>query len=137
MPPYPAYLKHDVLREYVPGDHRHTFEKLARRHNIKGGKALAQKWYNQWNGTVASLERRPGSGRRALSAPQLVERLILKPIRRANRSDVAIEYPELKEAVEEKIGHPISIRTIQRQGHDAEDVKGKTTIPRTEQERML
>lgn len=130
-----SQVKHDILREYVAGDRSHNFEALAHRYNIKGGKSLIRKWYSQWDGTVASLDRRTGSGRIALLTPKQVNKLIVKPIRRANRSHVAISYPELKESLEENITHSISTRSIRHYGHDAGGIRGKATIPRTEQER--
>ena len=66
--------------------------------------------------------------------PQQVEQLIVKPIHRANRDHVAIDYPEVKQLMEAKIGHSISARSIRRYGHDIGGIQMSSTIPRTEQE---
>jgi len=134
MVSYPSHLKHTILKEYVVGDRAHSFAALAHKYNIKGGKKLIQTWYAQWDGTASSLERRKGSGRRALLTQKQINKLIVKPIRRANQSHVAIEYPELKEAIVQEIGHPISARSIRRYGHDSGGVRASITTPRTEQE---
>ena len=127
-------FKHEILMQYVAGDRAHSFAALAQKYNIKGGKQTVQIWHSRWDGTAASLEQRISSGRRALLTPQQVERLIVKPIRRANREHVAINYPEVKELVEQTIGHAISARSIRRYGHDVGGVQSSSTIPRTEQE---
>ena len=132
--PSPAHVKHEILSQYVAGDRSHSFARLAQRYNILGGSSLLAKWYSSWNGTAASLERQTGQGRMARITPQQVNKLILKPIRRANRSHVAIDYPELKEVIEEKVGHPMSVRSIRRYGRDMGGVTAHTTIPRTQQE---
>ena len=66
-----------------------------------------------------------------------MNKFIEKPIHRSNRAHVAIEYPELKASVEEKLGHRISLRTIQRYGLEEGEISSHTTIPRTEKERKF
>jgi transposase len=135
MVKYTPDFKHKVLRDYTPGTRGHSFSDLALRYGIRGGKPLISKWYRQWDGTASSLERHPGSGRRALLTKQQVQRYIVKPIRRANQSHVAIEYPDLKEDVELKTSHSISLRSIQRYGKTQGGITCNTTQARTEQER--
>ena len=118
------------------GDHGHSFDALARRFHIPGGRRAVSSWHRQWNGTPLSLERKPGSGRRALLTPTQVARLITKPIRRCNRNHVAVEYPQLLESMEQELGHPVSLRTLQRYGREEGKVHCESTIPRTPEERM-
>ena len=68
--------------------------------------------------------------------PAQVARLIVKPIRRCNRNHVAVEYPELKERVEQEVGHSVSVRTIQRYGREEGKVQDQTTIARAPMERI-
>jgi hypothetical protein len=81
------------------------------------------------------MERRTGSGRRVILTPQQVQQYIVRPIRRRNQAHMAIEYPELKEDIEQKVGHPVSVRTIQRHGREEGGITYDTTVARTEQER--
>jgi len=135
MTRYTPAFKHTVLRAYCAGNRSHSFRALARRFKVPGGKSTISAWYRLWDGTSHSLERRHGSGRKALLTRKQVERLIVKPIRRCNRNHVAVEYHDLQEAVEEKVGHLVSLRTIQRQGKEAGGIQFHSTIPRTPEER--
>jgi hypothetical protein len=135
MVKYTPAFKHQVLKEYAAGTRGHTFNDLASRYGIRGGKPLLSKWYKQWDGTESSMERHPGSGRRVLLTQRQVRRYIVKPIRRANKAHVAIDYPELKEGIEEKIGQTISLRSIQRYGKEQGGITSETTVAKTEQER--
>jgi len=69
--------------------------------------------------------------------PKQVERLIVKPIRRCNRNHVAVEYHELKDSVEQEVGHSVSLRTVQRYGLKEEKIHDESTIPRTDVERKF
>ena len=129
-------FKHDILKQYTAGDRHHSFRALARRYSIPGGKSVIESWFHQWNGSPHSLERRRGTGRRALLTPKQVERLLVKPIRRCNRNHLAVEYPELREAVEHEVGHSVSLRTIQRYGKEKGGIHDQSTIPRTPEECM-
>ena len=95
---------------------------------------MIRKWYQRWNRTPQSLQRVEGSGKRALLTHEQVNKLIVKPNRRSNRAHVAIEYLELKASIEKKLGHAISLRTIQRYGLEAGKLYSHTTIARTEKE---
>ena len=137
MAKYTPQFKHEVLQQYTAGNRSHSFEALARRYKIRGGKSLIRKWYKRWNRTPQSLQGAEGSGRRGLLTPEQVKKFIKKPIRRSNRAHVTIEYPELKASVEEKLVHTISLRTIQRYGLEEGKISSHTTIPRTEKERKF
>ena len=137
MVKYTANFKHTVLLEYCPGIRGHSFRDLAHRFKVRGGHKAILGWHRQWKGTPSSLERKKGSGRRALLTPKQVERLITKPIRRCNQNHVAVEYHELREAVEHEIGHSVSVRTLQRYGKERTDIHCESTIPRTEKECTL
>ena len=112
-----------------------SFAALARHFNISGGRKVVRDWFRRWDGTPLSLERKEGSGRRALLTPSQVNKLITKPIRRCNQNHTAVEYPELWKSVQQELGPDISLRTIQRYGKKQEGIRNKTTIPRTSAER--
>lgn len=69
---YTPYLKHHILTQYQPYSHTHNFRCLAVQYNIKGGESTIRNWYQQWDGTEASLNRKRVSGRpRILSSTQV------------------------------------------------------------------
>jgi len=130
----PAF-KHRILKEYCAGNRCSSFRSLARRFGISGGESVVRSWFRHWDGTPSSLKRKAGSGRRATLTPTQVERYIVKPIRRCNKNHVAVEYHDLQEVVEQKAGHSVSVRTIQRRGKEGSGIQFHSTIPRTPQER--
>ena len=71
-----------------------------------------------WDGTAASLQRQPVSGRPRSPTPEEVQRYVITPIRRKNRAHVPILYSELQPAVEEQTGKKVSARTIRRYGKE-------------------
>lgn len=125
MQHFSAEAKHHILLEYAPSDTTHTFAALANRHAIAGGKRTVQRWHQRWDGTPASLQRKPGTGRaRALSAAQ-VRRHIAGPIRNSNRAARAVRYTELLPQVQAATGAQLSLRTLQRYGK--EEAGGRST----------
>jgi hypothetical protein len=124
-------LKHEILKEYLPHSRDNSFESLAGRHNIKGGKRTIQRWYTRWDGTPSSLRQRAGAGRhRLLSAAQIRDTIAL-PIRNRNRSHHAIHYTELLPTVRDKSGTSVSLRTIRRYGKEIIRARDKSTRSRT------
>lgn len=127
-------LKQHILQQY----RRHTrgagFGALARRYHVRGGKQTVQQWYARWDGTAASLQRKPGSGHpRALTAAD-ISRHIRAPILAANRRHEAVHYTDLLEGVRRKTGKRVSLRTIRRYGKEQLAVKDKHTKKRTHNE---
>ncbi|CAF4386552.1 unnamed protein product [Rotaria sp. Silwood2] len=60
---YTSTFKQKVLEEYRPGIYGSGFKLLAKRFKIKGGHHLIMCWYQQWDGTVQSLNAKPRTGR--------------------------------------------------------------------------
>jgi transposase len=110
--------KHEILLEYAPRSTTHSLAALAHRHAVTGGRRTIENWLARWNGTAASLQRQPVSGRPRSLTPEEVQRHIIAPIRRKNRAHVSILYPELQAAVEERTGKKVSARTIRRYGKE-------------------
>jgi transposase len=114
-------LKHEILKEYLPHSCDNSFQALAGRHNIKGGKRTIQRWYARWDGTPSSLRQRPGAGRhRLLSAAQVRDTIAL-PIRNRNRSHHAVHYTELLPTVRERTGTTVSSNnsTVWKRNHQS------------------
>jgi len=92
--------KHEILIEYSPRSTTHNFAALAHRHAVAGGGRTIRNWFARWDGSVASLQHAKGAGRpRSLTAEE-VQRHIIAPIRRKNRTHQPILYSELQPAVE-------------------------------------
>jgi transposase len=134
MPQLTPKQKHDILTLYSSNDSNYTFESLAHQYNIKGGKNVIWRWYQQWNGTPQSLERKKGSGRPTLLSSQQVNDYIRTPIRNKNRSFKPIHYTQLHSSIQQKTGKQISLRTVQRCGKEKLGVQQKRTKKRTAQE---
>jgi len=93
-----------MILEYRAGDVSRSFAALARRHGVKGGKKTVQRWYQQWNGSAGSLQRKAGTGKRPLLSTEQVKRHIATPIRHANRAHRSISYASLLPQVQWKKG---------------------------------
>jgi transposase-like protein len=135
MVKYTPLFKDQVLREYCPGNRGQSFRFLARRFGIKGGESVVRTWYHRWKGNPQSLERKPGSGGRYVLTPKEVEHYILRPLERRNQKHQPVHYTELKGPVERAVGHPVSVRAIQRRGKEEAGCRSHSTVPRTVQER--
>ena len=134
MPHLTAEAKHHILLEYTPRDTTHSFNALARRHGVKGGKRTLIRWHQRWDGTAASLEQHQRSGRPRTLTPAEVSRHIRAPVLAANRAHRAIHYPDIWRQVETKTGKKITLRTVQRTGKDTLAIKERTTRKRTQAE---
>jgi len=110
--------KHEILLEYSPRSSTHSLVALARRHAVKGGRRTLENWLERWDGTAASLQRRPVSGRPRSLTVEEVQRHIVTPIRRKNRTHQPVHYSELQPEVEEQTGKQVSSRTIRRYGKE-------------------
>ena len=135
MPQLTPKQKHDILTIYSQNKTKHSFESLAHRYNIKGGRNVIWRWYQQWDGTPQSFERKKGSGRHTKLTPQQIKDYIQIPIRNKNRSFKPIHYPQIHSSILQKTDNQLSLRTVQRYGKKKLGVQQKRTKKRTAQER--
>lgn len=134
MPHLSPEAKHHILLEYSPHDTTRSFTALARRHAIKGGAQVIRLWHRRWNGTPASLQEQPRSGRpRVLSRAQ-VQRHIATPIRAAHRAHRSIQYTDLLPRVRAAAGAEVSLRTVQHYGKQELKAKQQRGVKRTAEE---
>lgn len=134
MPQFSADAKHAILLEYQPRSRTHSFAALAARHGVVGGKRTVQRWFEQWDGTVRSLQHKKGAGRpRALSRAQ-VSRDVREPILAANRAHRAVHYTQLLPRAQQASRTNLSLRTLQRYGKQELGVKQKHGTKRTADE---
>src|SRR5689334_13400326 len=123
MKHFSATTKHHILLEYSPRSATNSFSALAARHGVKGGWRTIKSWFDQWDQTVESLQRKEGSGRPRIMNKQQVERHIAVPIRKANQSHKPISYPKVLEGIAQKTDLQPSLRTVQRYGEKDLDVR--------------
>jgi transposase len=108
--------KHSILLEYVPLSATHSFAALAVRHGVAGGRRTIENWYQRWDRTAASLQRKEGGGRPRVLNSREVQQHVRTPILRANRKHKAVHYPALLHPLQQKTGKEVSLRTVQRYG---------------------
>jgi hypothetical protein len=77
-------LKHHILTQYRSNDRDYSFQSLAIRYGIKGGKGTIQKWHQRWKGTPESLMNKQRSGRPRILTRTQVYRYISQPIIKKN-----------------------------------------------------
>jgi hypothetical protein len=129
-----ADAKHHILLEYRAHSTEHSFAALAQRHGVTGGADVVRHWHDRWDGTPASLQRKPGTGKaRILSAAQ-ISRHVRAPILAANRAHRAVHYSELLPAVRQKTDTEVSLRSLQRYGKEELGGQNKHSKKRTADE---
>lgn len=131
MGKYSPHLKHFILTLYSPKQRGHGFKSLAARFDIKGGGATVKRWYDRWNGTLASFHHRRGAGRPTILSRPQIKQHILAPIRKKNRKFISNNYIDIRNSIEQKTGTSISLRSIQRYGKHKEAIKKKRTKKKT------
>ena len=78
MPLYTPDFKQHVLQHYQACVVSSGFAALATRFAIRGGARTVHRWYHRWDGSMASLQRRPGGGRPRILSQQEVQRHIVR-----------------------------------------------------------
>jgi transposase len=123
--------KHNILTHYCAGVRGSGFAALARRFAVKGGAGVILRWHVRWDGTPASLQEQPRSGRpRTLSRAE-ISRHVRAPLLAANRAHRAVHYTTLLPAVRAKTGKELSLRTLRRYGKEQLGAKQKRSKKRT------
>jgi hypothetical protein len=134
MPHLSADVKHTILLEYSAHDTTRSFAALARRHSIHGGADVVRHWHDRWDGSPASLKRKPGSGKARILSRAEVSRHVRAPILAANRAHRAIHYTELLPRVQAATGKQLTLRTLQDYGKQQLRARDKHSKKRTRDE---
>jgi hypothetical protein len=124
---YSAHTKHNILREYKRGVHGCGFQALASKHHIQGGGSAVRYWYSQWDGTVASLDKRTTSHKRRKLNDNEVETHIRGYVQSMNEGGDQVIYKDVKENVEQETGQPIAYSTLARYGYKKAHISYKRT----------
>lgn len=131
---YHATFKHQVLLEYREGERGRGFHALAARFKIQGGGPLVQRWYQRWDGSAESLQRRPGSGRPRVLSAQRAKQTVHQEIEKKRRKHEAVAYVDILHTVREQSGTNIALRTVQKYGKKDFRVGHRHTVKRTKKE---
>jgi hypothetical protein len=95
---------------------------------------VVRRWFQQWDGSAASLQHKKVAGRPRILTRSEVQRHIAAPIRRKNRSSRQVRYTDLVESIREKTGKQVSSRTVQRIGMEQLGGRKKKGKKRTAKE---
>jgi hypothetical protein len=135
MKQFSADAKHHILLEYRAHSPTHSFAALAAAHGVEGGEQTVRKWHARWNGTAQSLEHKAGSGRPRVLSKTQVKLHVAAPIRNSNRAARVVRYSKLLPQVQANSGKNLSLRTLQRYGHDEAGARQTRGKKRTAEER--
>jgi transposase len=136
MPLLTPEFKQHVLQHYQEGVEGSGFNALAARFGMPGKGSTIRSWHSRWDGSIESLQRKPGGGRPRILSEQQVQRHIVQHIRRSNRLHKAVHYAPLRAQLIAATHKQPSLRTVQRYGHDVQ-VTQRRTKKRTAKERQL
>jgi transposase len=89
-----------------------------------------KRWFDRYDGTVASLQQKHRSGRPPILNKQQVNKLITKVVRSHNRLSSTIDYIKIANFIGQETNINISFRTIRRYGQNS-GIRYKKTIKRT------
>jgi transposase len=135
MPLFTQQLKHHILQQYQSRVRGHGFGALAQQYGVRGGKEVVREWYRRWDGTPLSLEEKARSGRPRILSSAQVKRHVAAAIRNRNRSARPVRYTELLPQVQAATDREMSLRTLQRYGHDEAGGRKTRGKKRTAEER--
>jgi hypothetical protein len=110
--------KHGILTHLAARREGETLKQILALHAVVASRQAVAQWRQQWDGTIASLQRNGGSGRPHALTPAEVQHHIAAPIRRLNRAARQVRYTKIAEQVREKTMKSVSDRTVQRVGKE-------------------
>jgi len=131
---YSSDYKVRVVLYYIDHLPSTSFNAVAKLFKIPGGHKTVKRWYDQYNGSVSSLQSKPRSGRPPILTRRQIKKYILDPVIEANREPYPIHYDQIISQIKEKTNNDISIQTVRRYGHNSSGIKKRTPIPRTRQQ---
>lgn len=123
---YDAPFKQRVLEEYKPGVRGCGFEALAARFKVKNAQSISD-WHRVWDGSVESLERKKGSGRKRKLTDKESKAHIKDFVDNANREGKVVTYADVHTEVKEKTGKDVSLSTVRRIGRKDHGLSFKST----------
>jgi hypothetical protein len=124
---YSANTKHSILLEYKAGVRGWGFHALANKHHVRGGSTTVKYWYDRWDGTPESLEKRTTSNKRRKLNEEEVKQHIRGYVEEQNQESEPVGYHQVQQHVQQETKQHIPITTIKRYGHDDAKLSYKRT----------
>ena len=91
---YTPAFKQQVFTQYQPHTRGKGFRALAKKYAIPN-KTTIQSWYQQWDGTPASLQVNTSSGRKRTLTQAEAHALIVDPVHKAIKKKQKIHYTDI------------------------------------------
>ncbi|CAF4455191.1 unnamed protein product, partial [Rotaria sp. Silwood2] len=113
-----AVFKHNVLQEYRSDVFGSGFKSLAKRFKIKGAHKLIMHWYQKWDGTFESLNRKSKDVRPRTMTPNQVKHYLLDFVTLINSQHKPVNYKIVQSHIEDSLGKKVPLRDIQRYGKE-------------------
>lgn len=127
MGKYSPNFKQNILTQYAPNQHQNGFHSLATRYKIPGGASTIKRWYDRWNGSIESLNRKASSGRKPILNTQQIKQYIGNIVKKKNQNHQHINYYTIQQQIKQKTNKSISLRTVQRYGKEKLGIKKRRT----------
>lgn len=115
-----------VISEYQPGVRGHGFAAVAERFGVEH-KSVVRKWVSQYNGTKESLTKQTRPNNKRKMTLEESEEHINKFVAKKNKAGEAVDYGMVKKEVKEQLDKDVSLRTLQRYGHEDHGLTYKRT----------
>ena len=104
LPPYyDPLFKQRVIEYYLKNRSNVSLRFVSDIFQIKGGHKTVKRWFDRYDGTIASLQQRPRSGRPPILNQRQVGQLIVDTVRSHNRLAHVVHYPEIARCINQKI----------------------------------
>jgi hypothetical protein len=126
--------KHGILTHYAARREGETLKQILALHAVAATPRAVWQWRQQWDGTIASLQRKPVPGRPRILTPAEVRRHVAAPIRNANRAAREVRYTKLLPQVQDATGKSMSVQTLRRYGRKELQAKQHAGKKRTAEE---
>jgi hypothetical protein len=127
--------KHDILIHLQHRSKGQSVAEIAALHSVEGGRRTLQNWLHRWDGTPQSLQHKQVSGRPRVLSKRQVKLHVAAPIRNSNRAARVVRYSKLLPQVQATTGKNLSLRTLQRYGHEEAGARQTRGKKRTAEER--
>jgi transposase len=112
---YDPSFKQRVLEWYEEQDPKPSWRAVAEHWRVKSENSVRQ-WYADWDGTVESLARKHGGGRKRKLTEEESKAHIKDFVIEKNREGKAVCYADAQKRVKEETGKDVSVRTVRRYG---------------------
>lgn len=122
-----AKRKHRILLQYDPDIPGHSFADLAVKYHVKSGGRTVKNWYDQWDGTPQSLERKPGSGRKSMLTNAQKKKYIRDFVAARHRAGEHVSWADVQKNVYVHTKQRLSVHAVGEIGRTEFGISAKKT----------